>query len=115
MTLLVHTLHVLSLIQHTWLTNTNTGADTGIATGAESYIQSVVSSKKGVLTACAFLLNDFLLKRAPEGDRSGAISQSLVCCCCCKLSLKYVIFVHRISLRLAIRPTPEEAGERVAM
>ena len=67
MTLLVHTLHVLSLIQHTWLTNTNTGADTGIATGTESYTLSVVSSKKGVLTVCAFLLNDFLLKRAPEG------------------------------------------------
>ena len=32
-----------------------------------AYVRSVVSSETKVLTACAFLLNDFLLKRASEG------------------------------------------------
>ena len=46
---------------------------------------------------------------------SGAISRSLVHCCRYKSSLKHFIFlVRRLSLRLAIRATQEEAGERVA-
>ena len=36
-------------------------ADTGAATGIVKYHTSVVSSEKEVLTACAFLLNNFSL------------------------------------------------------
>ena len=53
------------------------------------------------------------LNKLRKVRRSGAISGSLVRCGCYESSLKhFIFFAHRMSLRLAIRVTQEEAGER---
>ena len=52
------------------------------------------------------------LNKLRKVRRSGVISKSLVRCCRYELSLKhFIFFAHRMSLRLAIRATQEEAGE----
>ena len=81
------------------------------------YIRSIVASEKEVLTACAFLPKAiFYFRELRKVRRTGAISRSHVCCCRYESSLNHFIFIpYRMSLRMAIRATQEEAGERVTM
>ena len=73
-------------------------ADTGVPTGVVKYVRSVVSNEKEVLTACTFLLNDFLLKWALEGVPFWCDIKVTCLLLCCESSLKlFIFFMHRMS------------------
>ena len=90
------------------------GAETGGATGVEK-IRTDRRVKQQRSANCLRIPANTIsyLNKLRKVRRSGVISRSLVCCCRYKSSLKhFMFFAHRISLRLAIRTTQEEAGER---
>ena len=89
------------------------GAETGGATGVEK-IRTDRSVKRQRSANCLRIPANTIsyLNKLRKVRRSGVISRSLVCCCHYESSLKhFIFFAHRMSLRLAIRATQEEAGE----
>ena len=90
-----------------------TGAETGGATGVGK-IRTDRSVKRQRNANCLRIPANTIsyLNKLRKVRRSGVISRSLVRCCNYESSLKhFIFFAHRMSLRLAIRATQEEAGE----
>ena len=93
------------------------GAETGGATGVGK-IRTVRNVKRQKSANCLRIPANTIsyLNKLRKVRRSGVISRSLVRCCRYESSFKhFIFFAHRMSLRLAIRATQEEAGERTAM
>ena len=90
------------------------GAETGGTTGVGK-IRTDRSVKRQRSANCLRIPANTIsyLNKLRKVRRSGVISRSLVRCCRYESSLKhFIFFAHRMSLRLAIRATQEEAGER---
>ena len=82
------------------------------------HIHTIYSGKRkrSANCLCFPVKGNFYFRELRKVRCTSAISRSHVCCCCCESSLNHFIFIaYRMSLRLAIRATQEEAGERVTM
>ena len=92
------------------------GAETGGATGVGKIrTDRSVKRQRSANSLCIPAIKPIsYLNKLWKLRRSGVISRSLVRCCRYELSLKhFIFFAHRMSLRLSIRATQEEAGERL--